>query len=100
MSPDSLCRWQVQVSVYYAWWIPTHLRCTQCSIVLHLMDICLLTCICLWQIIAIQTCLCQVVGSGFVLTSPTLMKSGASHPAGLLASLTPTPKKNGQDLHL
>ena len=28
---DSLCRWQVQVSVYCAWWIPAHLRCTQCS---------------------------------------------------------------------
>ena len=45
MSLDSLCRWQVQVSVY--WRIPAHLRCTQCSILLHLMDICFLTCICL-----------------------------------------------------
>ena len=27
---DSLCRWQVHVSVYCAWWIPAHLRCTQC----------------------------------------------------------------------
>ena len=26
------------------------LRCTQCSILLHLMDICFLPCICLWQI--------------------------------------------------
>ena len=25
---DSLCRWQVQVSVYCAWRIPAHLRCT------------------------------------------------------------------------
>ena len=31
MSLDSLCRWQVQVSVYCAWRIPAHLRCTQCS---------------------------------------------------------------------
>ena len=46
-SLDSLCRWQVQVSVYCAWRKPAHLRCTQCSILLHLMDICFLTCICL-----------------------------------------------------
>ena len=26
------------------WRIPAHLRCTQCSILLHLMDICFLTC--------------------------------------------------------
>ena len=50
VSLDSLCRWQVQVSVYCAWRIPAHLRCTQCSILLHLKDICILTCICLWQI--------------------------------------------------
>ena len=37
VSLDSLCRWQVQVSVYCAWRIPAHLRCTQCSILLHLM---------------------------------------------------------------
>ena len=35
------------VSVYCAWRIPAHRRCTQCSILLHLMDICFLTCICL-----------------------------------------------------
>ena len=45
VSLDSLCRWQVQVSVYCAWRIPAHLRCTQYSILLHLMDICFLTCI-------------------------------------------------------
>ena len=45
VSPDSLCRWQVQMSVYCAWRIPAHLRCTKCSILLHLMDICFLTCI-------------------------------------------------------
>ena len=55
MSLDSLCRWQIQVSVYCAWRIPAHLRCTQYSILLHLMDICFLTCICLWQISQIQT---------------------------------------------
>ena len=35
------------LSMYCAWWIPVHLRCTQCSILLHLMEICFLTCICL-----------------------------------------------------
>ena len=40
VSPDYLCRWQAQVSVYYARRIPAHLRCTQCSIL----------CICLWRI--------------------------------------------------
>ena len=44
VSLESLCRWQVQVSVYCAWRIPAHLRCTKCSILLHLMDICFLTC--------------------------------------------------------
>ena len=48
VSLDSLCRGQAQVSVYCAWRIPAHLRCTQCSIMLHLIDICFLTCICLW----------------------------------------------------
>ena len=82
MSLDSLCRWQVQVSVYCAWRIPAHLRCTQCSILLHLMDICFLTCICLWQISHIQTRLFSVVGPGLVLTSPAFVSSSASHPAG------------------
>ena len=82
MSLDSLCRWQVQVSVYCAWRIPAHLRCTQCSILLHLMDICFLTCICLWQISQIQTCLFEVVGPGLVSTSPAFVSGCASHPAG------------------
>ena len=42
MSLDSLCKWQVQVSVYCAGRIPAHLRCTQFSILLHLIDICFL----------------------------------------------------------
>ena len=66
----SLCLWQVQVSLYCVRWIPAHLRCTQCSIMLHLIDICFLT------------CLCVVVGPGFVSTSPTFMRSIASHPIG------------------
>ena len=46
VSLDSLCIWQVQASVYCSWRIPAHLRCTQCSNLLHLMDMCILTCIC------------------------------------------------------
>ena len=64
------------------WRIPAHQRCTQCSILLHLMDICFLTCICLWQISQIQTCLFKVVGPGLVSTSPAFVRSSASHPAG------------------
>ena len=82
MSLDSLCRWQVQVYVYCASRIPAHLRCTKCSILLHLMDICFLTCICLWQISQIQTCWFKVVGPGLVSTSPAFVSSSASHPAG------------------
>ena len=67
--------------MYCAWRIPAHLKCTQCSILLHLMDICFLTCICLWQISQIQTCLFKVVGPGLVSTSPAFVSSSASHPA-------------------
>ena len=74
MSLDSLCRWQVQVSVYCDWRIPAHLRCTQCSILLHLMDIWFLTCICHF--------LLKVVGPGLVSTSPAFVSISASHPAG------------------
>ena len=45
----SVCKWQVQVSVYYARLIPAHLRGTQCLILLYFIDICFLPCICLWQ---------------------------------------------------
>ena len=82
MSLDSLCRWQVHVSVYCAWRIPAHLMCTQCLILLHLMDICFLTCICLWQISQIQTFLFGVVGPGLVSTSPAFVSNSASHSAG------------------
>ena len=63
---DYLCRWQVHVSVYCARRIPEHLRCTQCLILLHFIDICFLTYNCLWQISQIQTCLRVVVGHGLV----------------------------------
>ena len=82
VSPDYLCRWLVQVSVYYIWRIPVHLRCIQCSILFHLMDTCFLSCICLWKISQIQTCLCMVVGPGFFSTSPAYMRNSSSHPAG------------------
>ena len=57
--------------------IPAHFRCTQCSILLHLIDICFLPFICLWE-----TCLRVVVEPGCVSTSPAFMRSSASHPAG------------------
>ena len=82
VSLNFLCIWQVQVSVYCARRIPAHHRCTQCLILLHLIDICFLTCICLWQILQIQTCLRVVVGPGLVSTSPAFMRNIASHPAG------------------
>ena len=69
--------------MYCAWRITAHLRCTQCSILLHLMDICYLTCICLWKISKIQACLFKVVRPGLVSTSPAFVISSASHPAGL-----------------
>ena len=75
MSLDYLCIWQVQVSVYCT----RRLRCTQCTILVYLINICFLPC--LWQISQIQTCLCVVVGPGFVSTSSAFMSS-ASHPAG------------------
>ena len=50
LSLDSLCIWQVRVSLYCARRMPAYLRCTQCSILLHLIDICFLLYICLWQI--------------------------------------------------
>ena len=40
------------------WAVPVHLRCTKCSILLHLIDICFPPCICLWQISQIPTSLC------------------------------------------
>ena len=78
-----LCRWQVHVSVYCDRRIPAHPMCTQCSILLYLIDICFLLCICLWQISQIQTCLRVVVGPVFVSRSPTIMRSSASHSAGM-----------------
>ena len=45
VSLDSLVRCQVQVYVYCARPFPVHLSYTQCSILLHLIDICILTCI-------------------------------------------------------
>ena len=52
------------------------------------MDICFLTCICLWQISQIQTCLFKVVGPGLVSTSPVFVSSSATQPAGPHAQTT------------
>ena len=61
---DYLCSWYVHISLHCARRIHAHLRCTQCSIMLHLTDIFFLPCICLWQILQMYTCLCVVVGPG------------------------------------
>ena len=53
------------------------LMCTQCSILLHLIDFCFLPCIRLWQISQINPCLCVVV-----LTSLAFMRRSVRHPAG------------------
>ena len=53
-----------------------------CSNLLHFIDICFITCICMWQISQIQTCLRVFVGPGFVSTSPAFMRSSTIHPAG------------------
>ena len=82
MSPDSLCRCAGSCICILFLWVHAHLRCTKCSILLHLMDICFLPCICLWQISHIQTCLCVVLGPGFVSTSPAFIRSSASHLVG------------------
>ena len=72
VSPDSLCRWQVQV-IYRARRIPAHFRCTKCSILLYL-------------IYAYgRYCISLLVGPGFVSTSPTLMRSGVGHPSSVTA---------------
>ena len=53
------------------------------------MDICFLTCICLFQISQIQTRLFIVVGPGLVSTSPAFVRSSASHPVGPHDRLAP-----------
>ena len=45
--------------------ILAHLRCTQYSILLHIINICFITCIYRWQISQIQTFLYVVVRPGF-----------------------------------
>ena len=52
------------------------------TIYLHLIYICFLTCICLWQIAQIQTCLRVFVRLKFISTSPAFMRGSSSHPAG------------------
>ena len=82
---DSLCRSQGQVSVYCASRIPAHLRCTQCWVLLHLIDVCFLVCIFLEQTSQIQ--ICVFVGPGLVSTSPAFVRSRANHTAGTCGCL-------------
>ena len=87
VSLDYLCRWYVLVSVYCDRRITAHLNCNQCLILLHLINICFLPYIYIWQVSQIQTCL--RVGPRLVSTSPTFMRSSASHPAGPHGRLSP-----------
>ena len=82
MSLDSLYIWQDQVSVYCARRIPAHLRSTQCLIQLHLIDICLLQCICLWQISQIHT--------------DTVSKTVKSHERNVELDGRPPPIRNSE----
>ena len=59
------------------------------------MDICFLTCICLWQISQIQTFLFKVVGPGLVSTSSAFVSLSASHPAGPHGRHAPKNGKSG-----
>ena len=52
------------------------------SIMMHLVDICFLPCICLWQISKIQICLRVVIGPGLFSTSLAFMRRCTNHPAG------------------
>ena len=68
------------------------------------IDICFLTCNCMWQISQIQTCLRVVVGPRLVSTSPAFMRSIASHPAGphgaywcIVGFVTSLLRHNGMD---
>ena len=75
VSLNYLWRWHVHASVYCVRRISAHLMRTQCSIPLHLIDICFLTCICLWQVWRMQTFLSFVVVPGLVMTSSAYMRS-------------------------
>ena len=95
MSPDYLCRWQVQVSVYCARRIPAYHRCSQCATLLHHIDICFIPCICLWQIPQIQIVCVWLSDLHLSRHHPQFMKSSASHPAGPHGRLPPPKGKSG-----
>ena len=75
---DYSWRWQVQVSVYCARRIPVLLRCIQCSILLHIIDTCFLTCSCLWQ-----TFFAVVVRPGLVVVVFPLQPPSSANPGCL-----------------
>ena len=69
-----------------------HLRYTQCSILLHLIDICFLTYICLWQISQIQTvCVC----GGRTWISLDIARFYEEHCQPSSGSAWPACQKNG-----
>ena len=67
---DSLCRWQVQVFVYCASRISAHLRCTQCWVLLHLINVCFIVCH------RHHKSRCVLVGPGLISTSAAFAGAG------------------------
>ena len=86
--------------MYCAWRIPAHQRCTQYSIMLHLMDICFLTCICLWQISQIQTRLFKVglVSTSLAFVSKLLLQP--DHHLRRRVKNPPNPLRQSNRVHL
>ena len=81
MSLDSLCRWQVQVSVLcLADTCPSEVHPVFNPVAPY--GYLLPNMYFLWQISQLQTCLFKVVGPGLVSTSPAFVRSSASHPVG------------------
>ena len=89
VSPDYLCRWQVQVSVYCAGCKHAHLRCTR------VQSCCTLSIAASYHVFVYgryhkSRIVCVWFGPGFVSTSPVIMRS-ASHRV-CMADLSKTGK--------
>ena len=67
-SPDSLYRWQIQVSVYCDWWIPAILGAPSVQSRYTLGIPASYRVFVYGRYFQIQACLCVVVGPGFVST--------------------------------
>ena len=97
VSLDSLWRWQVQLSVYCARRIPAQLRCTQCSILLQLIDICFITCVSVADIANpdLLVCCCRTWISCCCIPSQTYGRNGVTPILDLLTELPVPPQAAG-----